>query len=276
MAAALSSAFTLRIVPSAVEAERCDDGHAARVQAPSRIGAVRRRDGLADEAELGHAVNVDGAVGGRRPCDPRRLECRAELVRDRREAGAHARQHGRVGHAAAAHEARLDAALARQRADLRAAAVHDADARLARRLRHGRHAVERRVAAQLDDRRCASRRVLRVERHVLGRERRRVQLGAAVARRQVDADLDLALARARHAPARARPRPRCRPRRAASPPTHTATRSGSSPTPHVPARASMRPQLGSAPCSAQRTRMSSPIARTAVRASSSSAAPVTV
>ena len=132
--------------------------------------------------------------------------------------------------------------------------------------------LERRVAAQLDHGRARSRRVLRVERDVLGRERRRVQLGAA---RRPRRD-------------RSGSRPRCSPQRGArlgaravdldaaarraapARPTRRCAR-GRARRRRCPRAASMRPQFGSAPCSAQRTRMSSPIARTAVRASPSSA-----
>ena len=62
MAAAVSSAFTLSIVPAASRPSGATTGTRPAASA-RRIASGARRDGLADEAELGHAADVDRAVG---------------------------------------------------------------------------------------------------------------------------------------------------------------------------------------------------------------------
>ena len=117
-------------------------------------------------------------------------------------------------------------------ADLRAAAVHDADAGIARHQRHDRHASSAALPPSFTTV-VASRRVLRVECHVLGRERRRVQLGAPVAAARSMRILTSCSPRAAPASARA---PSTSTPSATSwvGPTQTAMRAGSRATPQMP------------------------------------------
>ena len=72
------------------------------------VGARAAR--LADAAEPGHAIGVDDAIGKRDRREAGALEGGAQLSGDGRQALAHAGEHRGVGEAAAADEARLDAA----------------------------------------------------------------------------------------------------------------------------------------------------------------------
>ena len=135
--------------PRIVVSERADDGHESLAERdPDLAGAHAAR--LADEPQPGHAIGLDDAIGERQRGEPRGLECGAQLVGDGRQAFAHAHERLEIGEAPAGDEARLDAARSRQRADSRAAAVHDAHARPACHPRDLGNGVERRIPAELD------------------------------------------------------------------------------------------------------------------------------